>query len=212
MKLLRMAGVVAVLVLAACDAGPSAVVHDGDGKGLSETSKAAPRAVAAPREDAEASMAVIDGAAPEPAPAAVPVHDHSDAPHYGAPLKTGVKADVTDNAYGDWPLWSSNRKYSADDNAHYQFEKHGPEFGAKSYESYVAMAHAFVHAPPPGTETLKRRNGDTLFYDAKGNVFAVMTKKGAPRTIFRPDDGKAYWDKQKDIEATRAAGREDDAG
>jgi len=206
MKLLRTMGVAALLALAGCDAGPSAVVHDGDGKGVSETSKAAPK------EDAEASMAVIDGAAPESVSAAPVARDHSAAPHYGVPLKTGMKADISQESYGDWPVWSSNRKHSADDNAHYQFEKHGPEFGAKSYEQYVAMAHAFVHTPPPGTETLKRKNGDTLFYDPKGNVFAVMTKKGAPRTVFRPDDGRAYWDKQKDIEAAKSAGREDDAG
>ncbi|WP_443748853.1 hypothetical protein [Asticcacaulis solisilvae] len=215
MKELRIACVAMMLVLAGCDAGPSAVVHDGDGKGVSDNAKPSPQAVAAaPRADAEASMAVIDGAPPEPEPAlaAAPAHDHTDAPHYGTALKTGMKADISDSAYGDWPLWSSNRKYSADDNAHYQFEKHGPEFGAKSYEQYVAMAHAFVHTPPPGTETLKRRNGDTLFYDGKGNVFAVMTKKGAPRTVFRPDEGRAYWDKQKDIEAAKAAGRDDDAG
>lgn len=211
MKLLGIGCMAAVLALAACDAGPSAVVHDGDGKGVSEASHAAPQAVAAgPQEDAEASMAVVDGAPPEQAPPLV--RDHTTAPHYGAALKTGMAADISDDAYGDWPLWSANRKHSADDNAHYQFEKHGPEFGAKSYRQYVAMAHTFVHAPPPGTETLKRKNGDTLFYDARGNVFAVMTKKGAPRTLFRPDDGKAYWDKQKDIEASKSTGREDDAG
>ncbi|MBW8734278.1 MAG: hypothetical protein JF571_08240 [Asticcacaulis sp.] len=214
MKELRIVVVAAVLALAACDAGPSAVVHDGDGKAVSQTSTAAPQAVAqAPDENAETSMAVIDGAAPEQAAAApAPVGDHSDAPHYGAPLKTAVTADISDTAYGDWPLWSANRKHSADDNAHYQFEKHGPEFGAKNYAQFVAMAHAFVHAPPPGTETLKRKNGDTLLYDAKANVFAVMTKTGAPRTVFRPDDGRAYWDKQKDVEAAKSAGREDDAG
>ena len=63
------------------------------------------------------------------------------------------------------------------------------------------MAHGFVHAPPPGVETLKRRNGDTLFYDARRNVFAVMTKQGAPRIVFRPRDGAGYWEQQKEIEA-----------
>lgn len=217
MKELRIVLVAAALAVAGCDAGPSAVVHDGDGKAVSETSKVAPQAVASvPEADAEASMPVIDGAPPEQAaetsPAAMPAGDHSQAPHYGTPLKLGMKADISDSAYGDWPLWSSNRKYSADDNAHYQFEKHGSEFGAKNYAQYVAMAHAFIHAPPPGAETLKRKNGDTLLYDARGNVFAVMTKKGAPRTLFRPDTGKAYWDKQKDVEASKVAGRDDDAG
>ncbi len=223
MKPWRIAGIATVLVLAACDAGPSAVVHDGDGKAVSETSTAGPQGVAAVHDDGdEASMAVIDGARSgpaqsesaqaEPAQAAAPARDHTLAPHYGVPLKTGLKADISSAAYGDWPLWSANRKYSADDNAHYQFEKHGPEFGARDYAHYVAMAHGFVHAPPPGTETLKRKNGDTLFYDAKGNVFAVMTKKGALRTVFRPDDGRAYWDKQKDVEAKKTAGHDDDAG
>ncbi len=44
MKALRIAGLAALLVLAACDAGPSAVSHD-----------------PAMQDDAEASMAIIDG-------------------------------------------------------------------------------------------------------------------------------------------------------
>ena len=55
----------------------------------------------------------------------------------------------------------------------------------------------FVDHPPPGAQTLKRSNGDTLVYDAKTNVFAVVAKDGAPRTIFKPRDGAAYWDQQK---------------
>jgi pyocin large subunit-like protein len=64
----------------------------------------------------------------------------------------------------------------------------------------VQKAHAFVGHPPKGTLTLTRKNGDILYYDPKGNVFAVASKEGAPRTMFKPDDGMAYWDKQKDRE------------
>ncbi len=111
---------------------------------------------------------------------------------------------ITAARYGNWPLWSSNSKYSADDNAHYQFGKHGGEIGAAAYDDYVAAVHAFVHGPPAGTETIRRKNGDTLFYNARQNVFAVMTRDGAPRTLFRPYDGAAYWRKQQDIEAGKA--------
>ena len=49
--------------------------------------------------------------------------------------------------------------------------------------------------------TLTRSNGDRLIYDPKGNIFAVADKNGAPRTLFKPKDGQAYWDKQKEAEA-----------
>ena len=54
---------------------------------------------------------------------------------------------------------------------------------------------------------MTRKNGDTLFYDPKGNVFAVANKDGAPRTMFKPDEGMAYWEKQKDQETRRTARR-----
>ena len=49
-----------------------------------------------------------------------------------------------------------------------------------------------------------RSNGDKLIYNSKTNVFAVVTKDGAPRTMFKPRDGAAYWDEQKAREADRA--------
>ncbi|OYW81679.1 MAG: hypothetical protein B7Z26_04720, partial [Asticcacaulis sp. 32-58-5] len=82
-------------------------------------------------------------------------------------------------------------------------------FGIKTYEDYVVFVHGFVHAPPKGTQTIMRNNGDTLFYDPGQNIFAVMTKKGAPRTLFQPYEGAAYWQKQKEIEAGRRTLRED---
>jgi len=61
---------------------------------------------------------------------------------------------------------------------------------------------------------MKRANGDTLIYDPKGNVFAVATKDGAPRTMFKPDDGMDYWRKQKERETQSASGsrRDSEAG
>jgi pyocin large subunit-like protein len=178
-----------LLLLSACDAGPSAVIGDGQGASPTLPAKAAP-----PASDAEASMPVTNLAPPP----------ETVAPQTGAalPLPSGPRAQITKTAYGDWPLWSKSRKYSADDNAHYQYAHHGAEIGAKSYADFLAMAHGFVHAPPKGVQTLKRRNGDTLLYDPRQNIFAVMTRQGAPRILFRPRDGAAYWEQQKAIEAS----------
>ena len=105
------------------------------------------------------------------------------------------------------PMWSASRKFSADESAQRAFERNGEAFGADNLDQFVKKAHAFVEHPPKGTETLTRANGDTLFYDARGNVFAVANKDGAPRTMFKPDDGAAYWAKQKDRETKRQTAR-----
>jgi pyocin large subunit-like protein len=105
------------------------------------------------------------------------------------------------------PMWAPSRRNSAEDGAERAFERNGEAFGAKTVDQFVQKAHAFVGHPPKGTLTLTRKNGDTLFYDPKGNVFAVANKEGAPRTMFKPDDGMAYWEKQKGVEERRSARR-----
>jgi hypothetical protein len=81
----------------------------------------------------------------------------------------------------------------------------GEAFGARDVDDFVRKAHAFVGDPPKGTLCLSRANGDVLLYDPKANVFAVATKAGAPRTMFKPTEGMAYWDEQKAREAKRQA-------
>lgn len=105
------------------------------------------------------------------------------------------------------PMWSASRRYSAEENAQRAFDRNGADFGARDIDTFVRKAHAFVESPPTGTQTLTRRNGDTLFYDPKGNVFAVASKDGAPRTMFKPREGSAYWDEQKARETRRTASR-----
>lgn len=104
----------------------------------------------------------------------------------------GDRAESTERA-----MWSSNRKYSAAQNADYHFKRDGRDFGARNVADYVRQAHAFIDHPPHGTLKLTRRNGDRLFYDPAGNTFVVADRKGSPRTMFKPRDGLAYWEKQK---------------
>jgi pyocin large subunit-like protein len=101
------------------------------------------------------------------------------------------------------PMWSASRRYSAQENAQRAYDRNGEAFGARDVDDFVRKAHAFVDAPPKGALTLTRANGDRLIYDPKANVFAVVTRAGAPRTMFKPDDGMAYWQEQVDREASR---------
>jgi pyocin large subunit-like protein len=94
------------------------------------------------------------------------------------------------------PIWAANRKHTAQENADYQFGKNGKDFGAMSEADYGAKVHAFVDTPPTGVQKVERSNGDALLYDAKSNTFAVVVKTGAPRTMFKPRDGAAYWRQQ----------------
>lgn len=105
------------------------------------------------------------------------------------------------------PMWSASRKFSAQQNAQRAFDRNGEAFGADSVDAFVRKAHGFVSKPPKGTLTMTRNNGDKLFYDPKGNVFAVASRAGAPRTMFKPDEGMAYWEEQKAREAKRQASR-----
>ncbi|MGA0602937.1 hypothetical protein ACO2Q3_19665 [Caulobacter sp. KR2-114] len=109
------------------------------------------------------------------------------------------------------PVWAANKRHGAEDNAQYQFGKHGSEFGAANEDDYVTRVHAFVDNPPSGAETINRSNGDRLIYDAHSNTFAVVAKDGAPRTMFKPHDGAAYWAQQKTREADRGKGKGDSA-
>lgn len=147
---------------------------------------------------------------------AVPVHREGSVTPASAPTETRAdglrRADDPREApvpqVDGKPMWSANRRYTAEQNARRQFERNGEAFGARSVKDYVAKAHAFVSDPPPGAKTLTRRsNGDLLIYDPASNVFAVATKEGAPRVMFKPDEGPAYWEDVKKQEAERASRR-----
>lgn len=96
------------------------------------------------------------------------------------------------------PPVTANRRETADAKVQRLFERNGAAFGAKSADDYLTKVRAFTEATPRGTETVKRPNGDTLYYQAATNTFAVVDRNGVPRTMFKPDDGPAYWAQQKE--------------
>ena len=93
--------------------------------------------------------------------------------------------------------WAATKTLNADDVAKENFERNGADFGARSVPAWISQVNDFVDSPPRGVERIVRANGDVLLYDTKANVFAVATKVGVPRTMFKPTTGAAYWDQQK---------------
>jgi pyocin large subunit-like protein len=164
-------GISAMALLSACDNGPSAVAKKGSGTEVAS-------ATATDRTYGSDRRGGYDSGQPQV--------DHR-------------KDEVAKTDDGK-PMWAPSKRFTAEEGAQKQFERDGDAFGAKTRDQFVQKAHAFVGHPPKGTLTLTRKNGDILYYDPKGNVFAVASKEGAPRTMFKPDDGMAYWEKQKDRE------------
>ncbi len=103
------------------------------------------------------------------------------------------------------PAWSSNRRFTAEQNAERAFRRNGADFGTTTVEAFVARAHGFVSKPPKGSQVITRANGDRLIYHPASNVFAVATRDGLPRTMFKPDEGAAYWETVKTREAQGGA-------
>jgi len=151
MRMQMATAALAMLVLAGCDSGGSAV----------ETRE---RTAAEP-------VALISAAAPDSQMEATPE----------------AKPPVT-----------PNRRETADAKVQRLYERNGAAFGAKSADDYLTKVRAFTDRAPSGTETVKRPNGDTLYYQASTNTFAVVDRNGVPRTMFKPDDGPTYWAQQKE--------------
>ncbi|MDQ2861023.1 MAG: hypothetical protein M3T55_09935 [Pseudomonadota bacterium] len=139
----------------------------------------------------------------------------SAVPSAAPQASTGTPGAVSQASFGDprdapvplvggKPMWAANRTHTAEQNAQFQFTKNGGDFGAVSEADYVTKVHAFIDRPPGDAQTLDRANGDKLIYDAKVNTFAVVSKAGAPRTMFKPRAGAAYWTQQRDRESQRS--------
>ncbi|MDO9587836.1 MAG: S-type pyocin family protein [Brevundimonas sp.] len=107
----------------------------------------------------------------------------------GAPAEPAARAATA--------VVTANRRETVDAKVARLFERNGADFGAATPQDYLAKVEAFTSRPPPGTDRAERPNGDVLLYQASTNTFAVVSRDGAPRTMFKPRDGATYWVEQK---------------
>ncbi|MDP1914466.1 S-type pyocin family protein [Brevundimonas sp.] len=112
---------------------------------------------------------------------------------------TGAPAEAGDAAPGKArPALTANRRETVDAKIARLFERNGADFGAATAQDYLTKVRAFTSRPPVGTDRAERPNGDVLLYQASTNTFAVVSRDGVPKTMFKPRDGAAYWAEQKD--------------
>ncbi|WP_420479125.1 S-type pyocin family protein [Brevundimonas sp. FT23028] len=95
------------------------------------------------------------------------------------------------------PVLTANRRETVDAKVARLFERNGADFGARTAEDYLARVEAFTTRPPADVDRVERPNGDVLLYQASTNTFAVVSRDGVPKTMFKPRDGAAYWAEQK---------------
>lgn len=96
------------------------------------------------------------------------------------------------------PMLTGNRRETVDAKVTRLFERNGSDFGSRTPQDYLAKIQRFTTRPPAGTDRVERPNGDVLLYQASTNTFAVVSRDGVPKTMFKPRDGAAYWAGQKD--------------
>ncbi len=75
------------------------------------------------------------------------------------------------------------------------FAKHGAEFGYASAEEYLAGANRVI-ASADVLHKLEAEDGDDVYYLEATNEFVIVSTDGFLRTYFKPEDGKAYFDRQ----------------
>lgn len=104
------------------------------------------------------------------------------------PEQNGNVADVQ-------PAPAAAYNFRRPENLQDHFNKHGAEFGYASAEEYLAGANR-VAASPEALHKLEAEDGDDVYYLESTNEFVIVSTDGYLRTYFKPNDGKAYFDRQ----------------
>lgn len=129
---------------------------------------------------------------------AVETRDRSEASSELALTATAAPARDAANAPATTrPVLTPNRSETVDAKTARLFARNGAAFGAKTAGDYLEKVEAFTSNPPRDVDRAERPNGDVLLYQASTNTFAVVSREGVPKTMFKPDEGATYWAEQK---------------
>ena len=144
-----------------------------------------------------AAAALLGLTACDNGPSAVETRDRTLLPEVAATSGPAV-TEAAGPVVAEKTALTANRRETVDAKIIRLYETNGADFGARSPEDFLAKVRAFTDHPPAGVDTAKRPNGDTLYYQASTNTFAVVARDGTPRTMFKPNDGPTYWAGQKE--------------
>lgn len=98
---------------------------------------------------------------------------------------------------GEQEIPSARRTWNRWDTLQDHFDRHGPDFGSKTPETYADEAHRFLlKGIREGLPAKYDDSSDTLrIFDPKTRAFAAYTRKGKTRTYFRPNS-PSYFERQ----------------
>ena len=106
-------------------------------------------------------------------------------------------AKNVDEVVGVGKIWTKGQFNDSIENAYSHWKKHGHEFPEiQNVNQYVEKAHDFLNNPPKGSLQKVMSDGDIKIYDPKTNIFGVKDKFSTPRTMFKPEEGIEYWNRQ----------------
>ena len=93
---------------------------------------------------------------------------------------------------------ASEKKYTFRSKKLYDehYKKHGAEFGKITQSEYLALANELINSKSADVLHKTESDGDKLFFDKETGYFAVLSKDGYIRTLFVPDSGIDYWNRQ----------------
>ena len=75
------------------------------------------------------------------------------------------------------------------------FNKHGKDLGYQNINDYQKGANKVINNTN-SLHKVEKEDGDDLFYLETTNEYVVLSKDGYIRTYFKPDAGKAYFDRK----------------
>jgi pyocin large subunit-like protein len=136
--------------------------------------------------------------APTPtAPVVTPPATTTPKPAPRAPAQTTPKT-TTPPATGPPPS-TSRVGFTSRRSLEDHFDKHGAEFGRITIDEYLAAAKALRDAPlSKDVMEIVRADGVTCRFDQRTGNFIAFHDDKTIRTLFRPNDGVAYFRRQTD--------------
>ncbi|MCM1266947.1 MAG: zinc-ribbon domain containing protein [Bacteroidales bacterium] len=132
------------------------------------------------------------------APADVPAEEEAAKASADVPIEEEAEAEPPEEIQpAETPAPASTSLYFFRKEQYLQehFEKHGAEFGYASADEYLAGANRVI-ASPEALHKLEAEDGDDVYYLEASNEFVIVSTDGYIRTYLKPDDGKAYFDRQ----------------
>ncbi|NCB91580.1 MAG: hypothetical protein EOM40_03260 [Clostridia bacterium] len=104
-------------------------------------------------------------------------------------------AQESESPSGDAVADSATYTFSNEKLLQEHFVKHGGEFGYATPQEYEAGASAVITSPNALHKT-EKEDGDDVYYIEATNEFVILSTSGFIRTYFKPEDEKAYYDRQ----------------